>query len=58
MDASLKLKCSHDFACQTVREDVSLGAYDFLTGQVIVPDHQTYMLGMFDNTVWETCSTL
>lgn len=52
---AVKLECSDGFARQTVREDVSLGSYDFLTGRVIVPDQQTYMLGLFDNSAWETC---
>lgn len=48
----LKLECSQGFVRQVVHEDVSLGSYDFLTGHVVVPDKQAYMLGPFDNTAW------
>lgn len=53
----LKLECSQGFVRQVVREDVSLGSYDFLTGRVVVPDRQAYMLGSFDNTAWVPCET-
>jgi len=49
---ALDLNCSSGWACQTVREDVSLGSYDFLKRQVIVPSQQYWSLGPFDNEAW------
>lgn len=53
---ALRLECSGGFAWQTVREDVSLGSYDFLKGRVIVPNRQSYTLGPFDNAACEDCA--
>jgi len=50
---AFRLECSGGCVRQVVREDVSLGSYDFLKHRVSVPDQQTYMLGPFDNEAWE-----
>ena len=49
---ALDLNCSSCWVCQTVREDVSLGSYDFLKRQVMVPSQQYWSLGPFDNKAW------
>lgn len=38
---------------QTVRVDVSLGAFDHLKGSVTIPSAQIYMLGDVDTGAWE-----
>jgi hypothetical protein len=48
----LRLQCSHGWVMQTIREDVSLGTYDFLEHRVIIPDKQVWSLGPFDRDAW------
>jgi hypothetical protein len=44
----LLLSCSEAWVEQLVQEDVSLGLYDHLHQDVIVPDQQAYSIGWFD----------
>jgi len=50
-----QITCTTDWVSQSVRENVSLGSYDFVKKRVTVPDQQAYKLGPFDDTAWEPC---
>lgn len=52
---ALNLRCSNGWVQQTVREDVSLGSFDFLRRTVLVPPQQYWSLGPFDNEAWKHC---
>ena len=51
-----QLECETNWVAQRVRENVTLGSYDFLTGQISVPDQETYGIGPFDRYGWRPCS--
>jgi hypothetical protein len=50
-----QIECDTGWVSQSVRENVTLGSYDFLTGRVIIPSQQAYILGPFDRDAWEPC---
>jgi hypothetical protein len=48
----LFFKCSKKWVAQTVREDVTLGLYDYIRRSVTIPDQQMYVMGWIDNKAW------
>lgn len=45
--------CKKDWVAQTVNADVSLGYYNHIKKNIMIPDKQWYALGAFDNEAWE-----
>lgn len=52
---ALEMNCSSGWVRQSLRENVSLGSYDFIKRQVIIPDKQYWSLGPVDNEAWVPC---
>lgn len=48
----LFFQCSKKWVGQTVREDVTLGSYDYLRRSVVVPSNQGYFMGLIDRDAW------
>jgi hypothetical protein len=48
----LRLWCSKKWYAQRVSVDVSTGLYDHITGKVVIPDQQSYLLGPFSFKDW------
>lgn len=48
----LFFQCSKKWVGQTIREDVTLGSYDYLRRSVVVPSNQGYFMGLIDRDAW------
>ncbi|MCW5607589.1 MAG: restriction endonuclease, partial [Nitrosomonas sp.] len=49
----VEMECSRSWMSQRIREDVSLGLYNHITCQLIIPSKQSWSMGWIDQEVWE-----
>jgi hypothetical protein len=52
----LNLTCSKKWLSQTVKEDVSIGYYDYFKKRITVPPKQFFAIGPSDQEAWEEIS--
>ena len=52
----LQLACSRKWVSQTVKEDVTLGYYDWIRDRVTIPGGEYWTIGSFDQNSWEELS--
>lgn len=53
----LTMECRQTYVSQMVRENVTLGHYDFLNDKVWIPNNETLIVGNFDNSKWTEIDT-
>ncbi len=49
----VEMTCSRKWLSQIVREDVSLGNYNHITGRLLIPDQQYWSIGEIKQDAWE-----